>query len=74
MPDLEFAIPDDLTPATTGAYAVTTGVHTATNAVFTVTTGKVYRVAAVTFAGSPVATALTTEVGNRAAVWVHKKF
>ncbi len=74
VPDLVFAIPDDLTPATTGSYAVTTGVHTATNAVFTVTSNKVYRVAAVTFAGSPVATAITTEVGGRAAVWVHKKF
>jgi hypothetical protein len=74
VPDLVFAIPDDLTPATTGSYAVTTGVHTATNAIFTVTTSKVYRVVAVTFAGTPVATALTAESGNKAAVFFHKKF
>lgn len=74
VPDLVFAIPDDLTPATTGSYAVTTGVHTSTNAIFTVTTSKVYRVVAVSFAGGPVATALTAEAGNLAAVFVHKKF
>lgn len=74
VPDLVFAIPDDLNVATVGAYTVTTGVHTSTNAIFTVTTSKVYRVVAVTFAGSPVATALTAEAGNKAAVWVHKKF
>lgn len=74
VPDLVFAIPDDLSPATTGAYTVTTGVHTSTNAIFTVTTNKVYRVVAVTFAGTPVATALTAESGNKAAVFFHKKF
>lgn len=74
VPDLVFAIPDDLNVATIGAYTVTTGAHTSTNAVFTVTTSKVYRVVAVSFAGTPVATALTAESGNKAAVFFHKKF
>ncbi len=74
VPDLVFAIPDDLNVATIGAYTVTTGVHTSTNAIFTVTTSKVYRVVAVSFAGTPVATALTAESSNRAAVLFHKKF
>lgn len=74
VPDLVFAIPDDLNVATIGAYTVTTGVHTSTNAIFTVTTNKVYRVVAVSFAGTPVATALTAESGNKAAVFFHKKF
>jgi len=74
VPDLVFAIPDNLNVVTTGQYTVTTGVHTSTNAIFTVTTNKVYRVVAVSFAGTPVATALSAESSNKAAVWVHKKF
>ena len=74
MPDLVFAIPDDLNVATIGQYTVTTGTHTSTNAIFTVTTNKVYRVVALTSAGTPVATALTAEVGNKAAIFFHKKF
>ena len=74
VPDLVFAIPDDLNVATVGAYTVVPGSHTSTNAIFTVTLNKVYRVVAVSFAGTPVATALTAEAGNRAAVFFHKKF
>jgi hypothetical protein len=74
VPDLVFAIPDDLNVGTIGQYTVVTGVHTSTNAIFTVTTNKVYRVVAVSFAGAPVATALTAEVGNKAAIFFHKKF
>ena len=80
VPDLVFAIPDDLTPATTGAYAVTTGAHTSTNAIFTVTTSKTYRVVAIRFATSTkqlgaggngaVAVAMSNEAGNKAAVFV----
>jgi hypothetical protein len=39
-----------------------------------VTTSKTYRVVAISFAGTPVATALTAESGNKAAVFFHKKF
>jgi orotate phosphoribosyltransferase-like protein len=74
VPDLVFAIPDDLNVATVGAYTVVPGSHTSTNAIFTVTTSKVYRVVAISFAGTPVATALTAESGNKAAVFFHKKF
>lgn len=74
VPDLVFVISEDLSPATTGQFAVTYGTHTSTNAVVTVTLNKTYRVVALTFAGSPVATALTAESGNRAAVFFHKKF
>lgn len=74
VPDLVIAIPDDLNVATIGAYAVTPGAHTNTNAVFTVTLNKVYRVVALTFAAGPVATALTDEAANAAAVFVHKQF
>lgn len=80
VPDLVFAIPDDLTPATTGAYAVVPGAHTSTNAIFTVTNGKVYRVIAVRFATSTkqlgaggngaVAVAMSNEAANKAAVFV----
>lgn len=82
VPDLVFAIPDDLTPATIGSYAVTTGVHTSTNAIFTVTLSKVYRVVAIRFAAAgktrgfisgPQAVALTAESANKAAVFVLKR-
>jgi hypothetical protein len=74
VPDLVFAIPEDLNVATIGAYTVVNGTHTSTNAIFTVTTSKTYRVVAISFAGTPVATALTAESGNKAAVFFHKKF
>jgi hypothetical protein len=74
VPDLVFAIPEDLNVATVGAYTVVNGTHTSTNAIFTVTTSKTYRVVAISFAGTPVATALTAESGNKAAVFFHKKF
>jgi hypothetical protein len=74
IPELVFAIPEDLNVATIGAYTVVNGTHTSTNAIFTVTTSKTYRVVAMTSAGAPVATALTAESGNKAAVFFHKKF
>lgn len=74
VPDLVFAIPEDLNVATIGQYTVVNGSHTSTNAVFTVTTSKTYRVVAISFAGAPVATALTAESGNKAAILFHKKF
>jgi hypothetical protein len=82
VPDLVFAIPDDLAPATTGAYTVTTGVHTSTNAIFTVTTNKVYRVVAIRLSAAekqlaaisgPVAVALSAESGNKAEVFMLKR-
>ena len=74
VPDVVFAIPENLNVATIGQYTVVNGTHTSTNAIFTVTVDKTYRVVAITSAGTPVATALTAEVGNKAAVWFHKKF
>ena len=74
VPDVVFVIPEDLNVATIGAYTVVNGTHTSTNAIFTVTTSKTYRVVAMTSAGAPVATALTAESSNKAAVWVHSKF
>jgi hypothetical protein len=74
VPDVVFVVPEDLNVATIGAYTVVNGTHTSTNAIFTVTTSKTYRVVAMTSAGAPVATALTAESGNKAAVWFHKKF
>lgn len=44
-----FVAPTDLTPSTTGSYAVTEGTHTSTNVVVTVTNGKKFKVLA--FAG-----------------------
>jgi len=82
VPDLVFAIPDDLNVATVGQYTVTTGVHTSTNAIFTVTLNKTYRVIALRFADAskavgaitgPVAVALTAEASNKAAVFVLKR-
>lgn len=82
VPDLVFAIPDDLNVATIGQYTVTTGAHTSTNAIFTVTTSKVYRVIAIRFADAskavgaitgPVAVALTNEAANKSAVYVLKR-
>ena len=80
VPDLVIAIPDDLTPATTGAYAVTTGAHTSTNAIFTVTTGKIYRVVAMRFATSTkqlgaggngaMGVAMTNEAANKCDVFL----
>jgi hypothetical protein len=82
VPDLVFAIPDDLNVATIGAYTVTTGAHTSTNAIFTVTTNKVYRVVAIRLSAAekqagaiagPVAVALSAEVGNKAEVFMLKR-
>jgi hypothetical protein len=82
VPDLVFAIPDDLNVATVGQYTVVTGVHTSTNAIFTVTLSKTYRVVAIRFADAskavgaitgPVAVALTNEATNKAAVFVLKR-
>jgi hypothetical protein len=75
VPDLVFVISEDVSAATTGQFVVTYGAHTSTNAIVTVTSGaKTFRVVALSFAGTPVATALTAESGNRAAVLFHKKF
>lgn len=82
VPDLVFAIPDDLNVATIGAYTVTTGVHTSTNAIFTVTTSKVYRVVAIRLSANekalgalagPVAVALSAEAANKAEVFMLKR-
>ncbi|MCH9838749.1 hypothetical protein K0U83_24000 [bacterium] len=74
VPDLVFVITEDVSPATTGAVTVVYGTHTSTNAIITVNSNKTYRVVALTFAGTPVATALTAESGNKAAILFHKKF
>ncbi len=74
VPDLVWVITEDVSPATTGAVTVTYGAHTSTNAIITVNSNKTYRVVALTSAGAPVATALTAESSNKAAVWFHKKF
>jgi len=82
VPDLVFAIPQDLNVATVGAYTVTAGVHTTTNAIFTVTTNKVYQVAAIRLAAAskavgavagPVAVALSNEAANAADVFMLKR-
>jgi hypothetical protein len=82
VPDLVFAIPEDLNVATIGAYTVVNGAHTSTNAIFTVTLSKTYRVVAIRFADAtkavgaitgPVAVALTNEATNKAAVFVLKR-
>jgi hypothetical protein len=82
VPDLVFAIPDDLSPATTGSYVVTTGSHTSTNAIFTVTSNKVYRVVAIRLSAAekqfaaisgPIAVALSAESGNKAEVFMLKR-
>jgi len=82
VPDLVFAIPDDLNVATIGAYTVVTGAHTSTNAIFTVTTNKVYRVVAIRLSAAekqlgaiagPIAVALSAESGNKAEVFMLKR-
>jgi len=82
VPDLVFAIPDDLNVATVGAYTVVTGAHTSTNAIFTVTTNKVYRVVAIRLSAAekqlaaisgPIAVALSAESGNKAEVFMLKR-
>lgn len=82
VPDLVFAIPDDLNVATIGAYTVVTGSHTSTNAIFTVTLNKVYRVVAIRLSAAekqagaisgPVAVALSAESGNKAEVFMLKR-
>ena len=82
VPDLVFAIPDDLNVATIGAYTVVTGAHTSTNAIFTVTTSKVYRVVAIRLSAAekqagaiagPIAVALSAESGNKAEVFMLKR-
>jgi hypothetical protein len=82
VPDLVFAIPQDLNVATIGAYTVTPGVHTSTNAIFTVTTNKVYQVVAIRLAAAskavgavagPVAVALGNEAANAADVFMLKR-
>lgn len=82
VPDLVFAIPQDLNIATIGQYTVTAGVHTSTNAIFTVTTSKVYQVVAIRLAAAskavgavagPVAVALGNEAANAADVFMLKR-
>jgi hypothetical protein len=80
VPDLVFAIVDDLTPATTGAVAIVYGAHTSTNAIVTVTTGKLYRVVALRFATSTkqlgaggngaMGVAMTNEAANKCDVFL----
>jgi hypothetical protein len=80
VPDLVFAIVDDLTPATTGAVAIVYGTHTSTNAIVTVTTGKLYRVVALRFATSTkqlgaggngaMGVAMTNEAANKCDVFL----
>jgi hypothetical protein len=82
VPDLVFAIPEDLNVATIGAYTVVNGAHTSTNAIFTVTLSKTYRVVAIRFADAtkalgavtgPVAVALANEAANKSAVFMLKR-
>jgi hypothetical protein len=80
VPDLVFAIVDDLTPATTGSVAIVYGTHTSTNAIVTVTTGKLYRVVALRFATSTkqlgaggngaMGVAMTNEAANKCDVFL----
>jgi hypothetical protein len=80
VPDLVFAIPEDLNVATIGAYTVVNGTHTSTNAIFTVTTSKTYRVVALRFATSTkqlgaggngaMGVAMTNEAANKCDVFL----